>query len=196
MIFSIIGWLSTFLAFSAYFGVSIGKLKNTSFLLLFLNLIASIGFVIQGYSISNYSAVVQNIFFVTFSLFGILKIYIKIKSFNLNLLLISILSIFIFSFLFYYQKSNDWIFFVIGWPCVVSIVGAFILYSQLKINTKIYFLINIIANVVFTIHLVHFHNYQFAALQILSFFMGIYGILINSKITEPLEPVEVFIKNK
>ena len=183
----VLAWFATILAFLAYIGVSIGKLNSSSILFLGFNLFASSIFVIHGFSLDNYSAVAQNIFFTTFSALGLLNVKLDLSFLNVKyLFLVSILSIFI-SLLNQNFQDLYWIFHVVGWPAVCFIVGAYILYTQNRINTSHYFLLNVFGNLFLTINLIYFDNYQFAALQIFSFIMGVFGFYKINKDKKTIE---------
>lgn len=177
--FDMLAWVATTLAFCAYIGVSIGKLDNASRIFLGANFIASVIYISHALTLDNYSAIAQNLFFGTFAFLGLLKIYINLSWFNIKLLIVIIPASIIISTLMQDLNGYYWIYEVIGWPAVCSIVGAFVLYTQRKITTEHYFILNIIGNVFLAIHLIYFNNYQFAALQILCFFMGAYGLYKN-----------------
>lgn len=174
--FDMLAWVATTLAFCAYIGVSIGKLDNASKIFLGANFIASSIYIAHALTLDNYSAIAQNLFFGTFAFLGLLKVYINLSWFNIKLLLIIIPASTILAILNQELKGFYWIYEVIGWPAVCAIVGAFVLYTQRKITTEVYFILNIIGNVFLATHLVYFGNYQFAALQVLCFFMGAYGL--------------------
>jgi len=185
--FDILAWVATALAFCAYIGVSIGKLDNASKLFLGANFIASSIYIAHALTLDNYSAIAQNLFFGTFAFLGLLKIYINLSWFNIKLLFFIIPASVIIATLMQDLNGYLWIYEVIGWPAVCAIVGAFVLYTQQKISTEYYFILNIIGNVFLATHLIYFGNYQFAALQILCLFMGAYGL--HKKINTNEEPV-------
>ena len=172
----IIAWMATFFAFSAYVGVSLGFLDNKSKLFLVSMLFSSVGFILHALNINNYSAVVQNLFFFTFAFLGLINIYINFSWFNKkSLYFLTIFSV-LASCLYYEFHQTEWIFYVMGWPAVCIIVGAFVLYAQCLIDNKEYLQLNVLGNVFLSIHLIYFENYPFAALQVFAFFMGAYGL--------------------
>lgn len=172
-----IGWIGTFFGLLSFALLSFGKVKKESLFFLISTSIASFSFLISSYYISNYQAVISNVFFFTSSVLALFGIILKIDKIKENTLYYSCLIIFLISSIYYlYFNFENWIFQSLGWIPVVSLPMIFFLFTQNKINEAKYFLLNMITNIIFVIHLVHFNNYPLAILQIVAFIFSFIGI--------------------
>lgn len=172
-----IGWIGTFFGLLSFSLLAIGKIKKDGLYFLTATTIASFSFLISSYYISNYQAVISNAFFFTFSLIALFGILLKIDNIKeKNLYFFCSIAFLIAIFYYLYLGYDSWIFQSIGWIPVVSLPIIFLLFTQNKINEAKYFLLNMITNVIFFIHLIYFENYPLAILQIASFIFSFVGI--------------------
>lgn len=179
-----IGWVGTFFGMLSFALISFGKIKKEGFLFAFLSSIAAGSFLFSSYLISNYQAVISNIFFLSSSLLALFGIFLNIKNIKESTLYILCLLAFLMSSIYYIFFTKEvWIFHSLGWIPVVSLPMIFFLFTQNKITESKYYLLNMITNIIFFIHLIYFNNTPLAILQIIAFIFAFIGIKrINAKI--------------
>lgn len=172
-----IGWVGTFFGMMSFLLLAIGKIKKEGLFFLISTAIASFSFFISSYYISNYQAAISNIFFFSFSIIALFGITLKINKIKESSLYLSCsISFFISTFYYLHFNLDNWFYQSIGWIPVISLPMLFLLFTQNKINEFKYFLLNMITNAIFFVHLIYFENYPLASLQVVAFIFALLGL--------------------
>lgn len=179
-----IGWVGTFFGLLSFSLLSFGFIKKEHILFSLFVVFSSSSFLISSYNIDNYQGVAANIFFFISSILAVFGISLRMKHATEFILYLGSILVFVITSYFYIKAgTNGWIFQSMGWVPVFMAPMIFFLYTQHKINEFKYYLQNLIANIIFCIHLLYIENYPLAICQLVAGLLCIYG-LIRLRINE------------
>lgn len=173
-----IGWIGTFFGLLSFGLLSLGFIKKEQLIFSLSIVCSSTCFFISSYMIDNYQGMGSNIFYFTSSVLAVCGIFLNIKYVTEKMLYMTSVAIFIIASSFYlYSHTEGWFFQSIGWIPVLAAPMTFFLITQHKINEMKYFIINLVLNVIFFIHLMYIGNYPIAVTQLVAGFFSVYGCL-------------------
>lgn len=170
----ILSYAGSLIVAFAYLLLSFNLIKDQSKYFFILLLIGNIFFMTFSIYTKSYPVLLLNIGFGFFAIMAIINKKITASWINYNLFFMSIIITLIASIYINYDKNV--LIETMGWFSTITGFGIYFLYTQKKASLLSYFSMNMISNLTFSVYLIFYENYAYMALQMLIFFISLYGV--------------------